>query len=60
MPEGQLWQRSSFARVLQALPSVSFAAVKGDVVYLIPRETDWGLMGSDLRQPKFHYLRPIT
>ena len=60
VPEAQLWQRATFARVLQALPSVSFAAVKGDVVYLIPREADWGLLGSDLRQPKFHYLRPIT
>lgn len=60
IPEAQLWQRGSFARILGGLSGLSFASVKSDVVYLIPRDDDWGLTAEDLREPKFHYLRQIT
>lgn len=57
--ESQLWLRSTFARLLAALPGVSFSAVKGDVVYLLPRDHDWGLTAGDLRAAKFEYLRRL-
>lgn len=59
IPEAMLWRRESFARVLQGIATLSFASVRSDVVYLIPRDDGWGLTAADLREPKFHYLRPI-
>lgn len=59
-PEDRLWRRDTFARVLGGLSTLSFASVKSDVVYLIPRDDDWGLTAEDLREPKFHYLRTIV
>jgi hypothetical protein len=38
---------------------VNFAAVKSDVLYLIPQDEDWGLTAADLQEPKFEYLRDI-
>jgi hypothetical protein len=60
IPEGALWHRGTFARILEGVPAISFAAVKSDVLYLIPRDVDWGLTADDLRAPKFNYLRPLT
>lgn len=60
IPQGDLWKRDSFARVLRGIGSVSFASVKADVMYLIPRDDGWGLTGQDLQAPKFEYLRAIT
>lgn len=58
--EANLWQRATFAHILRGIRSISFASVKGDVVYLLPRDADWGLTAEDLRQPKFEYLRPLS
>jgi hypothetical protein len=60
IPEGQLWQKASFVRILHGLSRVNFAAVKSDVLYLIPGEESWGLTAEDLQQPKFEYLRDIA
>lgn len=60
IPESHLWARGTFRHVLQSLTGLSFASVRGDVVYLIPGEESWGLTASDLAEPKFHYLRPIV
>ncbi|MBX3226155.1 MAG: hypothetical protein KIT84_28720 [Labilithrix sp.] len=60
IPEAHLWRRDVFGRILGGLGAVSFASVKSDVMYLIPRDDDWGLTVDDLRQDKFHYLRPIV
>jgi hypothetical protein len=60
VPEAQLWNRATFARILRGLSKVSFAAVKSDVLYLIPGEEDWGLTAEDLEQSKFEYLRKIA
>ncbi len=58
--EPLLWHRTTFARVLGSLSGISYASVRGDVMYLIPGDEAWGLTASDLQQPKFHYLRPIV
>lgn len=58
--EADLWKRETFVRVLRGLSKVSFAAVKSDVLYLIPGAEDWGLTEADLQQPKFEYLRQIA
>ena len=60
IPEAQLWKKSSFVRILRGLSRVNFAAVKSDVLYLIPGEETWGLTADDLEQPKFEYLRDIA
>ena len=59
IPEPDLWKRATFARILVGLSSVSYAAVKSDVLYLIPGEEGWGLTPGDLQEPKFEYLREI-
>jgi hypothetical protein len=60
IPESELWTRATFARILSGLGALSFASVKGDVAYLIPRDEGWGLTFQDLQDPKFEYLRTIT
>lgn len=59
IPEPELWKRATFARLLASMGMISFASVKSDVVYLIPREETFGLTADDLRAPKFEYLRPL-
>lgn len=57
VPQARLWQRHTFAQILQTLGFVSFASVFSDVSYLIPRDGEWALTGLDLAHPKFQYLR---
>ncbi len=59
VPQPHLWRRDTFARILSGMSAVSFASVKSDVVYLLPRDKDWGLTAADLAHQKFHYLRRI-
>lgn len=59
IPEANYWRRATFSRLLRGLGHVSFASVKSDTLYLIPRDEGWGLTGLDLSQPKFEYLRPV-
>jgi len=59
IPEPHLWRRDVFGRILAGLGVVNFASVKSDVMYLIPRDDDWGLTVDDMREEKFAYLRPI-
>lgn len=60
IPKDSLWKRDVFRHIVNGIPYVNFASVKGDVVYLIPRDDDWGLTKEDLDAPKFEYLRAIT
>lgn len=60
IPEASLWQRATFARILRGLAQVSFASVKSDVIYLIPRDDAWALTPQDLTAPKFEYLRELV
>ena len=60
IPEADLWKRATFARILGGLSAVSFAAVKSDVLYLIPGEDHWALTAADLEHDKFDYLRPVV
>jgi hypothetical protein len=59
IPEQYLWRRDVFARILGGMSIINFASVKSDVMYLIPRDDDWGLTVDDLAQEKFHYLRVL-
>ncbi|AGP36637.1 hypothetical protein WME98_44640 [Sorangium sp. So ce296] len=60
IPKDRLWRRDVFGHILQNLGHVSFASVKSDVIYLIPRDEGWALTAEDLNDPKFHYLRKIV
>jgi hypothetical protein len=57
--ETNLWQRATFAKLLTDIRMLSFASVRSDVVYLIPRDEGWELTPQDLTDPKFEYLRMI-
>lgn len=59
IPEAHLWRRDVFGRILNGMGNLSFASVKSDVAYLIPRDEGWALTGQDLDHPKFHYLRQL-
>lgn len=59
IPEQHLWRRDVFGRLLGGMGVINFASVKSDVMYLIPRDDDWGLTVDDLAQEKFHYLRAL-
>ena len=60
IPQGALWQRATFDRILRAVPTIDFAGVRSDVAYVIPRDGRFALTQEDLSQPKFEYLRPIA
>lgn len=60
IPQGQLWNRNVFLRLLQNISLLNFASVRSDVVYLIPGREDYGLTLDDLNSPRFAYLRPLT
>ena len=57
--EPDLWRRATFARILNGMGAISFASVKSDVIYVIPRDADWGLTAEDLEATKFDYLRRV-
>ena len=59
IPKSQLWQRTTFARILEGLGWLNFASIRGDVLYLIPRDPPWALTAADLEAEKFEYLRII-
>lgn len=59
IPDGELWKRGTFARILDGLHVVNFASVIADVVYLIPGRDDFGLTHADLAEEKFAYLRGL-
>lgn len=59
IPEAHLWRRDVFGRLLGGMGVINFASVRSDLMYLIPRDDDWGLTPSDLAEEKFHYLRPL-
>jgi hypothetical protein len=59
VPQAYLWHKETIARILRGMGQVSFASVKSDVMYLIPRDDDWALTPQDLEQPKFEYLRML-
>jgi hypothetical protein len=60
IPEGYLWKRETFGRILRGMGAISFASVKSDVIYVIPGDDNWGLTAEDLMASKFEYLRPVT
>jgi hypothetical protein len=59
IPEQSLWHKETFARILRGMAQISFASVKSDVIYLIPRDDDWALTMQDLQATKFEYLRML-
>ncbi len=59
IPKEHLWRRDVFHHLIEGIPHVNFASVKADVLYLIPRDNDWGLTKSDLQAEKFKYLRTL-
>jgi hypothetical protein len=60
IPDGELWTEQSFRTLLGVVSMLSFASVKSDAMYLVPRDDDWGLTPEDLAAPKYDYLRTIA
>jgi hypothetical protein len=59
VPQDKLWEKAVFTRILQGLGIVNFASVKGDVMYVIPRDEGYSLTTDDMSNEKFAYLRPL-
>jgi hypothetical protein len=59
IPESELWHRATILRILRGLKCLNFAVIKSDVLYLLPRDEEWGLTYDDLEHEKFVYFRPI-
>jgi hypothetical protein len=57
--QSDLWKKRTFKRLLGAVRTLSFASVKGDSMYMVPRDHDWGLTVDDLSTQKYHYLRML-
>ncbi len=60
VPQAFLWHKATFQRILIGIRHINFAAVDRATMYQIPGEDGWALTPEDLRDPKFHYLRPIV
>jgi hypothetical protein len=60
IPEDSLWKKETFVAILRGLTRVNYAAVKSDVLYLIPGDESWGLTAKDLADQKFDYLRTLS
>ena len=60
IPEAELWNKRTFRRLLGAVRSLSFASVKADAMYMVPRDHDWGLTQEDLAQETYQYLRSLS
>jgi hypothetical protein len=58
--ESNLWRRETFRSLLEAVRALSFASVKADAMYMVPRDTEYGLTSQDLGTEKFQYLRVIA
>ncbi len=58
--DARLWKRETFTVILSAIPQMSFASIRGDTMYMIPGDDEWGLTQEDLADAKFKYLRNIT
>lgn len=59
IPQEHLWRRDVFSHLLEGISYVNFASVKGDVMYLLPRDEEWSLTDQDLGTKKFEYLRAL-
>ncbi len=59
IPDNRLWEKAVFTRILQGLGVINFASVKGDVMYVIPRDGEYSLTPEDMSEDKFGYLRPL-
>ncbi len=61
IPEERLWRRDTFAHILRGLPTVNFAHVKSDVVYLLPGDRpEYAPTAADLATKDYHYLRELS
>ncbi len=54
-----LWTKGTFATMLQAIPSISFANVVRDALYLMPRDTTKGFTDEELDLERMKYLRVL-
>jgi len=57
--EGALWNRGTFAGLLQTLPALSFDSVVRDALYLMPRDGNRGFTEGELQTERMKYLRVL-
>lgn len=57
--DDELWQRESFARMLENIALIDFGDVRADIAYLIPGDETYALTASDLERGKFDHLRRV-
>jgi hypothetical protein len=59
LEDDELWQRSSFAQMLENVALIDFADVRADIAYLIPGDEAYALTARDLERGKFDHLRRV-
>ena len=60
VPPEDLWRKRTFRRHLGTMKKLSFASVKADSMYMVPRDHDWGLTTEDLATERYAYLRTLA
>lgn len=60
MPEGTEWTRQTFGRLLAVLPTLNFATVSSDAIYVRPGVMGGGVSAAELGEEHYQYLRKLT
>jgi hypothetical protein len=60
LPESDYFTRGTFAQLIAAIPTLNFANVQADAVYLSPGNDTDGLSDDDLRGEGYEYLKPLA
>ncbi len=59
MPESEYFTRTTFGRLIGAIPLFNFANVEADAVYLAPGSDEDGLSDEDIHGGGYEYLKPL-
>ena len=59
LPEGDLWKRSTFVKLLSVIPRLDFVTVVADAVYLCPGDKEHGLSEEELSDESYDYLHKV-
>ena len=60
LPEAEYFTRATFAQLIATIPTLNFANVQADAVYLTPGSDEDGLSDEDLHGGGYEYLKPLT
>ena len=59
MPQGKLWNKTTFDAVFRLFYNLNFAAVASDCAFVLPGDPEYALTDQDLAGPDYSFLRPM-